>query len=31
MRAREIAFKVLVDIETNNNYSNISINKNLKI
>ena len=30
MRAREVAFKVLVDIETNNNYSNISINKNFK-
>lgn len=30
MKAREIAFKVLVDIETNNNYSNISINKNFK-
>lgn len=30
MRAREIGFKVLYDIEKNNNYSNISINKNFK-
>lgn len=30
MRAREIAFKVLYDIEKNNNYSNIAINKNFK-
>lgn len=27
MKAREVAFKVLVDIETNDNYSNIAINK----
>lgn len=30
MRAREIGFKVLYDIEKNNNYSNISINKHFK-
>ena len=27
MKAREIAFKILCDIEENNNYSNIAINK----
>ena len=30
MKAREIAFKVLCDIEENNNYSNIAINKHFK-
>lgn len=30
MKAREIAFKVLCDIEQNNNYSNIAINKHFK-
>ena len=30
MNSRELAFKVLVDIESNNNYSNISINKHFK-
>ena len=30
MKAREIAFKVLCDIEDNNNYSNIAINKHFK-
>ncbi|MFI3210802.1 MAG: 16S rRNA (cytosine(967)-C(5))-methyltransferase RsmB [Peptostreptococcaceae bacterium] len=30
MKSREIAFKVLVDIEDNNNYSNIAINKHFK-
>ncbi|MGX9757327.1 16S rRNA (cytosine(967)-C(5))-methyltransferase RsmB [Clostridioides difficile] len=30
MDAREIGFKVLCDIEKNNNYSNISINKHFK-
>lgn len=30
MNAREIAFKVLCDIEDNNNYSNIAINKHFK-
>ncbi|WP_042271745.1 16S rRNA (cytosine(967)-C(5))-methyltransferase RsmB [[Clostridium] dakarense] len=30
MNAREIAFKVLCDIEENNNYSNIAINKHFK-
>lgn len=30
MKAREIAFKVLCDIEDNKNYSNISINKHFK-
>ena len=30
MKAREIAFKVLCDIEENSNYSNIAINKHFK-
>ena len=30
MKAREIAFKILCDIEENNNYSNIAINKHFK-
>jgi 16S rRNA (cytosine967-C5)-methyltransferase len=30
MNAREFAFKVICDIETNKNYSNISINKHFK-
>ena len=30
MKARELAFKVLCDIEENNNYSNIAINKHFK-
>ncbi|MGL6105341.1 16S rRNA (cytosine(967)-C(5))-methyltransferase RsmB [Romboutsia sp.] len=30
MKAREIAFKVLCDIEDNNNYSNIAINKHFR-
>lgn len=30
MKSREIAFKVLCDIEQNNNYSNIAINKHFK-
>ncbi|WP_195939826.1 16S rRNA (cytosine(967)-C(5))-methyltransferase RsmB [Romboutsia sp. 1001713B170131_170501_G6] len=30
MKAREIAYKVLLDIEENNNYSNTSINKHFK-
>lgn len=30
MKARELAFKVLCDIEDNNNYSNIAINKHFK-
>ncbi|MEG1311089.1 MAG: 16S rRNA (cytosine(967)-C(5))-methyltransferase RsmB [Romboutsia sp.] len=30
MKAREIAFKILCDIEDNNNYSNIAINKHFK-
>lgn len=30
MNARKLAFKTLYDIERNNNYSNISINKNFK-
>ena len=31
MNAREIAYKVLLDIEKNNNYSNMAINKNYQI
>ena len=30
MNAREIAYKVLLDIEKNNNYSNMAINKHFK-
>ena len=30
MNARDIAFKVLLDIEKNKNYSNMSINKHFK-
>ena len=30
MKARELALKVLLDIEENNNYSNIAINKHFK-
>ena len=30
MKARELAFKILCDIEENNNYSNIAINKHFK-
>ena len=30
MKAREIAFKILCDIEENSNYSNIAINKHFK-
>ena len=31
MNAREIAYKVLLDIEKNNNYSNMAINKYFKV
>lgn len=31
MDAREVGFKVLCDIEKNDNYSNIAINKHFKI
>ncbi len=30
MNSREIAFKILLDVEKNNNYSNIAINKHFK-